>query len=451
MSGRILVVDDLAVNRRLMEAMLQRDYYDVSFAESGEMAMEMALRDPPELVLLDVQMPRKSGLDVCRELKAHALTCHVPIILVTANGDRQARLDGLLAGADDFLTKPIDSLQLSARARSLIRLKRSADELRRRVADGVRLGLSNENHRMIFGQPSVVILDDPDDSARALGRGLEANFRVSYVDFAGLGAGEADQADLMLVPLTATRWDPLAVVAKMQAREASREVQILCVGGASEAHLAARALDLGAHDILSMPMDGEELLARTGTLLRRKRQVESLRMQVEESFEQAVTDPLTGLYNRRYLLSQLQPLLKRAELGGPALAVLVFDLDHFKRVNDRFGHDVGDDVLREFAARIASNVRPTDFVCRLGGEEFVVVMPATTSDYAILAAERLRMVISGDDFGVRRGGVWLRVTVSVGMACSDNAAFAPDQLLKLADEALYRAKQEGRDRVATAA
>lgn len=451
MSGRILVVDDLIVNRRLMEAMLQRDYYDVAFAESGEQAIELALRDPPELVLLDVHMPAKSGLDVCRELKAHARTCHVPIILITANGDRRARLEGLSAGADDFLMKPVDSLQLSARARSLIRLKRSADELRRRVADGQRLGLSNDQHRMIFGQPSLVVLDDPSESARALGAGLEGSFRVSYVDFAGLAAGDADQADLMLVPLAARNCDPLAVVAKMQARESSRDVQILCVGGPSEAALATRALDLGAHDILSTPVDGEELQARTGTLLRRKRQVESLRMQVEESFEQAVTDPLTGLYNRRYLLSQLQPLLKRAELGGPPLAVLVFDLDHFKRVNDRFGHDVGDDVLREFAARIASNVRPTDFVCRLGGEEFIVVMPGTNDDYAALAAERLRMVISGEDFGVRRGGVWLRVTVSIGLACSENASFAPDQLLKQADQALYRAKQEGRDRVAKAA
>lgn len=451
MSGRVLVVDDLAVNRRLMDAMLQRDYYDVSFAESGEMAMEMALRDVPELVLLDVQMPRMNGFEVCRELKANASTCHVPIILVTAHGDRQARLDGLQAGADDFLTRPVDSLQLSARARSLIRLKRSADELRRRVADGQRLGLATDSQKMIYGQPSVAVLNDPPESARVLGRSLEAGYRVSYVDMGELAAGGADLVDLMLVPLAAAQCDPLAAVAKMQARDASRDVQILCVGGASEAHLASRALDLGAHDILSLPMDREELLARTSTLLRRKRQVESLRMQVEESFEQAVTDPLTGLYNRRYLMSQLQPLLKRAELGGPALAVLVFDLDHFKRVNDRFGHDVGDDVLREFAARIASNVRPTDFVCRLGGEEFVVVMPATTADYAVLAAERLRMVISGEDFGVRRGGIWLRVTVSVGLACSENAAFAPDQLLKHADQALYRAKQEGRDRVATAA
>ena len=451
MSGRILVVDDLAMNRRLMEAMLARDYYDVSFADGGEAAIAKALTDPPELVLLDVQMPCKNGLDVCRELKAHALTCHVPIILITANGDRQARLDGLLAGADDFLTKPVDSLQLSARARSLIRLKRSADELRRRVADGQRLGLSGEGHRMIFGQPSLVVLDDPTDMARALGTSLEASFRVSYADAAQLGAKAADYPDLMLVPLGAKGCDPLAVVAKMQARDASRDVQILCVAGPDEAILANRALDLGAHDVLTAPVDTEELQARTGTLLRRKRQVETLRMQVEDSFEQAVTDPLTGLYNRRYLLSQLQPLLKRAELGGPALAVLVFDLDHFKRVNDRFGHDVGDDVLREFAARIASNVRPTDFVCRLGGEEFVVVMPNTTNDYAVLAAERLRMVISGEDFGVRRGGVWLRVTVSVGLACSENAAFAPDQLLKQADQALYRAKQSGRDRVACAA
>jgi len=131
--------------------------------------------------------------------------------------------------------------------------------------------------------------------------------------------------------------------------------------------------------------------------------------------------------------------------------VLLFDLDHFKRVNDQFGHDAGDDVLREFAARIMAHIRPTDIACRLGGEEFVVVMPGARGDYARLAADRLRLIVSSEPFAVRSAAAPLTVTVSIGVASTDGEFFDADGLLKRADEGLYKAKAQGRDQVAEAA
>eukprot|EP01034_Spumella_vulgaris_P039912 gene39912-49332_t len=124
----------------------------------------------------------------------------------------------------------------------------------------------------------------------------------------------------------------------------------------------------------------EELLARTRTLIKRKRHIDQLRLTVDSSMELAVTDQLTGLHNRRYMESQLKSLLARSSRGGPPVSVLIADIDHFKRVNDLFGHDAGDDVIREFAARLASNFRPRDLACRYGGEEFVVIMPETNAN-----------------------------------------------------------------------
>jgi two-component system cell cycle response regulator len=180
--------------------------------------------------------------------------------------------------------------------------------------------------------------------------------------------------------------------------------------------------------------------------MRRKRYMDALRTRLDQSLELAVTDPLTGLYNRRFLVAQLGPLVQRAQCGGGPLSVMAIDLDHFKKVNDTFGHNVGDEVLKEFAMRLASNVRPSDFACRIGGEEFVVIMPATTGDVGCLAAERLRRHICGAPFHVSAPIERLDVSVSIGVA-ECQAGDDADSLLKRADDGLYEAKRAGRNRV----
>src|SRR6201999_182989 len=122
-------------------------------------------------------------------------------------------------------------------------------------------------------------------------------------------------------------------------------------------------------DLLARPVDPEEMAARVRTLIRQKRYTDFLRNNLDHSLELAVTDTLTGLHNRRYMAGQLGSMVRRAERGGDPVAALLVDIDHFKRINDSFGHDVGDEVLREFAVRLATNVRAIDLPCRTGGEE----------------------------------------------------------------------------------
>jgi two-component system, cell cycle response regulator len=174
--------------------------------------------------------------------------------------------------------------------------------------------------------------------------------------------------------------------------------------------------------------------------------MDALRARLDRSLELAITDQLTGLYNRRFINAQLGPLVQRAQCGGDPVSVMIVDLDHFKRINDAHGHDVGDAILREFAVRLASNVRPSDFACRFGGEEFVVIMPRTTGDVACLAAERLRRQICAAPFQASRLAGPLDVTISIGVATAE-ADDDFDTLLKRADEGLYEAKRAGRNRV----
>ncbi len=450
MSARILVVDDLEANRRLLEARLTSDYYDVLTARRGEEAVQLAKREKPDLILMDVMMPGGiDGYEACRRLKAQAETRHIPVVILTTLDDRDNKLRGLQAGAEEFLTKPIDEVHLMARVKSLLALKVVTDELRAREASGKRLGVIEEDlhydpldqHRLVAG--NVLVVDDNASQIKAIKNALGVEHRVAV-----LGSEEsAASPDLVVVSVTSKAFDGFRVIARMRSGEPTRHLPILAVIEPDDRPRAVRALELGAHDIIVRPIDDDELVARARTLMRRKRYMDALRARLDQSLELAITDQLTGLYNRRFVFAQLAPLVQRAECGGDPVSVMTIDIDHFKRCNDTFGHDVGDCVLREFAVRLGSNVRPSDFACRMGGEEFVVIMPRTAGDIACLAAERLRRSICSAPFNAPGLPQSLEVTVSIGVACSEGPDDSADALLKRADEGLYEAKRSGRNRV----
>jgi two-component system cell cycle response regulator len=211
-----------------------------------------------------------------------------------------------------------------------------------------------------------------------------------------------------------------------------------------------RGLEIGVNDYLTRPVDANELMARVRTQIKKKRYTERLRDNVQMSIEMAVTDPLTGLYNRRYMETHVRTLVDQAASRGRPLAVMMLDIDYFKSINDSWGHDTGDDVLREFAIRIKKSIRGIDLACRYGGEEFVVVMPETDMAVATMVAERLRRAIAGEPFSIQQEARSIDVTISIGIAELGRDETAA-MVLKRADQALYRAKRDGRNRVVPAA
>jgi two-component system cell cycle response regulator len=445
MSARILVVDDVPANLRLLEAKLGAEYYDVITASRGEEALLKAWREQPDIILLDVMMPGMDGFETCRRLKADPETRHIPVVMVTALDQREDRLRGLAEGAEDFLSKPFDDVQLLSRVRSLARMKVVIDELRSREASGRRIGVIDKEALDDAGLGGrILVVDDAQRQADKIRRALESEHTVMMMSDAEERRGGLD---LFIVSITAESFDGLKLIARLHSGEGAKRLPILAVVDPDDPKRAVRALELGAHDIIYRPIDPDELAARARSLIRRKRYVDALRQSLDQSLELAVTDQMTGLFNRRYLSSQLEPLVQRAARGGEPVSVLVADIDYFKRINDGFGHDVGDEVIKEFAARLATNFRPMDIACRYGGEEFVVVMPGTRGDYACLVAERLRRHVAGSPFPIRGGAERIDVTVSIGVAVSMTGADSADRLIKRADEALYKAKQTGRNRV----
>jgi two-component system, cell cycle response regulator len=454
MSARVLVVDDIEVNVRLLEAKLLSEYYEVLSASSGPAALDIAAREAPDIVLLDVMMPGMDGLEVCRRLKADPATRYIPVVMVTALSDVSDRLRGLEVGADDFLTKPVNDLALFARVRSLIRLKRTLDEwLLREEINGRLAALPGETSSLDpdrFEPGRILVLEDNGLAAKKLAQILQplaTELVLVKTNAEAHALALRDPFDLVIVSMALERNDPLRLVSQLRALEQTRQLPVLLILDEGDYPRLAKGLDLGANDYVIRPVDRNELVARARIQIKRKRLQDQLLDSYKRGLALALTDGLTGLYNRRYLNAHLDTLFGKGGSAVKDLAVLMFDIDRFKRVNDTYGHGTGDEVLIEVAKRALSNVRGFDLVARYGGEEFLVVMPESTLVSAAAVADRLRRAIGEHPIDITGDPSSLKVTISIGVAITAGEAMPPAQLLKNADEALLAAKRGGRDQV----
>jgi two-component system, cell cycle response regulator len=455
MTARVLVVDDILPNVKLLEARLTAEYFDVISATNGLEAIELAREGRCDVILLDVMMPGMDGFEVCRRLKADPLTLHLPVVMVTALDQPADRLRGLTAGADDFLTKPVDEIALIARVRSLSRLKVMLDELRARVMTSATLGLKDAADLMgaeAGAHGRILIVEDRPGLADTLVAALQDLHRVeieadAQAALIRLAEGEYD---LAVVGLDLLSFDALRLCSQLRSLERTRALPILLAAEPEGRARILRALDLGVNDYVLRPIDRNELVARVRTQLRRKRYADALRENMQQALELAVVDALTGLNNRRFLESHLASALDRAAHVGRPLSLMILDVDHFKSVNDTHGHDAGDEVLRTLAQRIRRVVRSADLVCRLGGEEFVIVMSDTPLSVAARIAERVRVAVQSSPFKISAPAGLLSVTISIGLA-ERSADANSDALMRRADKALYDSKASGRNRVTLAA
>jgi len=444
MSARILIVDDLAPNLHLLEVKLSAQYYDVVTAMSGKQALKLAENEKFDLILLDAMMPGLNGFEVCKRLKSNPTTWHIPVVMVTALEETKDRIRGLEAGADDFITKPIDDFNLLARVKSLLRLKMVTDQL-----------LSHTGHSMENSRPMLEVLDNRkgrvlivDDHERKLEKTAEP-LRGTHEIVLETDPKKAvdlinNKIDLVIVSLVSTQFDGLRFCARLRSDAVTRDTPILAIGDPEAEATLVRAYDIGINDTLMRPIEAQELQARVNTQLKRKFYADSLKENFSESMEMVVTDPMTGLGNRRHFDRSVAPLFDQLNETGQMFSLVIFDVDHFKRVNDILGHDVGDIVLKEVAARLASNMRSIDVVSRYGGEEFLIAMPDTDQAAAVVAADRIRSLIGGTPITV--GDQAFSIAVSAGVSEARQGEQFRD-VFKRADGALYSAKQAGRNQV----
>ncbi|MBU3655264.1 MAG: PleD family two-component system response regulator, partial [Alphaproteobacteria bacterium] len=419
MTGTVLVVDDIPANLKLLEAKLLNQYFEILTAPDGETALEIAEAKQPDIILLDVMLPGMDGFETCQRLKANAKTNHIPVIMVTALSDAADRVRGLQCGADDFLTKPLNDTALFARVRSLVRLKLLTDSLRSHVETNDRMGIliANEQDNRDIGSANILLIEDDHPHAEHLQRTLAEENHFCDDCANGKQAQQilnASHVDLIMLAMHLDGDDSLRILSQIRSNEKSRNIPVLVLTEEGDEMMLAKALDMGVTDYVTRPVDANELKARVRTQIRRRRFQERLRDIYEKSLSLAHIDELTGLYNRRYFNNHLETLFKKTREQGGVLAVMMVDIDFFKKINDTYGHDGGDVVLKQVASRLQDAIRGYDIVARLGGEEFAMIMPALRSDQAPQAAERLRQRIADEAFTLPDGQS-VDVTVSIGL------------------------------------
>ena len=449
MPGRVLIIDPIATNRILLKVRLAASNYRVLQASTLEEGLSLANSAMPDMIVIDHNV-------IAADLTGLAELTHMhpcPIVVLTPPEALKDRAQMLTAGASDCLQKPINDALLLARLRSLMRFETARRETGLRDDTSRALGLA-EDGVGFAPQSRVAVLSATPQQAEGWVSQLraETSARISQMSMdEALAVGDDDAVpDLFLLALTdAEDHLRLSTITELRSRALTRNAAIIAITPQDKPIAAAMALDLGADDVTACPFDAAEVGLRITTQLRHKHRADQLRATVRHGLEAAVTDPLTGLFNRRYALAHLNRIAERAAQEGTNYAVMILDIDRFKLVNDSHGHAAGDLVLRAIANCLSENLRSVDMIARLGGEEFVIALPDTAEEEARLVAERLRGLVAETPVPIN-ANTSLKVSLSIGMtiATQDGEdAFDPSALLERADHALYRAKDNGRNQV----
>ena len=440
-AGRILLVDDSLIALDAIGGALSDHGFDVSTTGSPNEALDLATgeAEPFDLFILDVRMPKMDGCELTRRLRRHERTAATPILLFTSLDSTDDRVAGLDAGADDFCAKVLPDAAMLARIRSFIALGQVRTQL---IAQQQAVALAPDvDDEALRTQRVMVLHDDPNKGERLAGdirKAMRSECLVFHRD-------PAAKLDIAGADVVIASW---ALAAKGDHALLKRHTEIppvLVLDDVDASERRVAAFDAGADDYLSASMPSAELVARLASAMRRHRRQTQLREARDRAMLAATRDPLTGLFNRGYLQEAFALELKRASRSDRAMSVVMIDIDHFKNINDTFGHAAGDRTLREVAKRLIRASRSTDTLARYGGEEFVVILAETGFANAMVSAERFRAAIDGtlvEGDGKRR-----LVTISAGVASYPEHGIDAAELLAHADAALYMAKRTGRNRV----
>ncbi|MDA7963045.1 diguanylate cyclase [Ruegeria sp.] len=455
--GTILVLDGVSTNRIMLKVQLTAAWYQVVQGEKADGLAALLRRTRPDLVLTANCLPDGTAADVKRLMMADPALADVPIVAIVPQNDKAARLQALADGMDDVLAHPFKDTLLLARVRSLLRARADRQDMR----------IRGDSQSVGFAEPAVTLIAPPPTAQIALltrTAPVGAQWRNALTrdtrhdvtchmqqNLRGVLSGVTPDAIVVEIDPDGTG---LNILADLRSRRATRHTVLIGVTSSDNADLAAGALDRGADAVCLGDFNTDELSLRLDTLIARKTQDDRLRAQVREGLVESLTDPLTGLHNRRYAMRALDQITRQAQQSGQGFAVMLADLDHFKAINDQFGHAGGDLVLSEVAKRLQSTVADAGFVARIGGEEFMIGLPDSTRKQALRMADVICDCICRTPFRLPDHKALIPVTISVGLKLCNPPELAIEgeddalsQLIRAADQALYAAKQAGRNQV----
>jgi two-component system, cell cycle response regulator len=415
-SRSILVIDDEPMIVMILTKILSDHGYLVRTAANCSQSRDQVRAEPPDLILLDVMLPDGNGLDLCREIKSDPEFSNIQIIMMSGvkmTPDEQAK--GLDAGADDYVAKPLHHNEIIARIESLFRIKRTEEALRK----------SEQRYRALFNSMlngfflCRVVRDEHDVPSDFIYVDVNPSFE-SITGFKKQHVVGRSFSEVFQHIEQDTRKRFFSVM----------ETGLPC-------HFENHIPEMGKHiEFMAYRPEEDHLAVTFSDITKRKKSEEKLNIL-------ATTDELTGLWNRRYFMRIIKHEIKRCKRYNNVFSVLMLDIDHFKKVNDDFGHAAGDKALEHLAQVIKKHMRQVDVPCRFGGEEFAIIIPHTNLEGSYQIAERLRKFVQDNPVSYQNKDIFF--TISIGLAQYEPTVADEDELLKTADDALYQAKKKGRN------
>lgn len=420
---KALVVEDSRLYKQMMEAVLTDLEVTAHFVGSGEDCMQALEKEEFQLICLDLHLPGISGMEVCEQLRQQEKYQYHPIILMTEEDDEEVLKQAYAIGITDVLRK--SSLE--------------------NLHESIRQIVESMNHS-VSGR--VLYIEDSPTSAQLTkymldNLGLQTDHFVS-AELAFENFREQDYDIIITDIVVEGAMSGIGLVRAVRAMKDDKgKIPVLAVSGMEDAARRVEILRHGANDYIAKPIIEEEFHARVSNLIGYKKLFDQVQQQKRQLQEFATTDQLTKLFNRHYLNDAAVQAISNAQRHKHPLSLFVVDLDHFKDVNDQYGHDRGDDVLSDVGDLLKRTSRDSDIAARFGGEEFVMLLPQCSTEDAQQKAEQFRLALEA----LRPGG--LPVTASIGVAGLE-ADMDFKALFKRADEALYAAKEGGRNYVVVA-
>ena len=455
--GTILVLDGTSTNRIMLKVQLTAAWYHVVQGEKLQGLAGLLRRTKPDLVLTSLSLPDGSAADVKKLVLADPDLADVPVVAIAPQNDKAARLKALADGLDDVLTHPFKDTFLLARVRSLLRARAETQELQ----------VGNSSHPIGFAEPVAAFIS-PSKTARvailtqtprtgalwlnALSK--RTGYSLAAHTTSNLQAVLSGPVPDAIVFEVSASSSGLKLLADLKSRSTTRHTVLIGVLEEDNAHLASDALDRGADAILMGTFCPDETVLRLENQIARKARLDQMRASLKQGLVESWVDPLTGLHNRRYAMRAMDQIARKAARSGKGFAIMLADLDHFKAINDRFGHTGGDMVLAEAATRMQQTLGSAGFIARIGGEEFMIGLSDTTQAKALNLAGNLCDCIREKPFDLPDSAAPIPVTISIGLIAAQpnvstyvHQSQPLDGLIKSADTALYAAKSAGRNQV----
>lgn len=463
MPGRVMIIDDLATNRIILKVKLSAAYYDVSQATSVADAVAQISQARPDLILLVVRSVEEQRLrQTIQLLRRGDIAANVtPVVVLLDSQSARDRIAVLRAGAEEVLSRPLDEQMFLARLRRVMREQLSDQDLRHHTLNALNPGFADAQ-KQFAGPGQIGLLAQNRQATRKLQTRLANHLphtlrMMSAEDVMGAAPPLVPPVARQVPDLFVMHFDGpevqegLRLFSALRADGSTRSCPIIVLLSSESTEIAGQLLDLGAGDVILAGTDLEEIAVRVNAQLALKQLRDQMRDSLKDGLQAAVIDPLTGIYNRRYALSYLKCLMQEREDSSQRFAVMVADLDYFKQINDTFGHAAGDAVLVDVAKLLTAQLRKQDMVARIGGEEFLIIVPDTSRDQARRIATDLCAKVRDTPIPLPGQSTPAHVTISIGLTLADGHGGGAETIIDRADRALYRSKAEGRDTVRFAA